>query len=80
MLIAQLSDPHFVPQGVRLFGRLDTAGYLERAIAHLNALEPDVVLITGHERRRRKRGEAPRRALSAGWPAETSAAPRVGLA
>ena len=46
MLIAQLSDPHLMP-GVRLFGRLDTAGYLERAIAHLNALEPDAVLITG---------------------------------
>jgi 3',5'-cyclic-AMP phosphodiesterase len=46
MLIAQLSDPHFVPN-VRLFGRLDTAGFLERAIGHLNALAPDVVLITG---------------------------------
>ena len=46
MLIAQLSDPHFMP-GVRLFGRLDTAGYLQRAVAHLNALAPDVVLITG---------------------------------
>jgi hypothetical protein len=29
MLIAQLSDPHFVPKDVRLFGKLDTAGYLE---------------------------------------------------
>ena len=47
MLIAQMSDPHFVPGDVRLFGRLDTAGYLERAVEHLNALEPDVVLITG---------------------------------
>ena len=47
MLIAQLSDPHFAPEDVRLFGRLDTAAYLERAIAHLNALRPDVVLITG---------------------------------
>ena len=46
MLIAQLSDPHFMP-GVRLFGRLDTAGYLERAVDHLNGLGPDVVLITG---------------------------------
>jgi 3',5'-cyclic AMP phosphodiesterase CpdA len=36
-----------MPAGVRLFGRLDAAGYLERAIAHLNALEPDMVLITG---------------------------------
>ena len=47
MLIAQMSDPHFMPADVRLFGRLDTAGYLERAVEHLNALEPDVVLITG---------------------------------
>jgi Icc protein len=47
MLIAQLSDPHFVPKDVRLFGKLDTAGYLERAVEHLNALAPDVVLITG---------------------------------
>jgi Icc protein len=47
MLIAQLSDPHFVPKDMRLFGRLDTAGYLERAVAHLNALAPDGVLITG---------------------------------
>jgi Icc protein len=47
MLIAQLSDPHFLPKDVRLFGRLDTAGFLERAVEHLNALAPDVVLITG---------------------------------
>jgi 3',5'-cyclic AMP phosphodiesterase CpdA len=47
MLIAQLSDPHLVPEDVRLFGRLDTAGYLEQAVAHLNALAPDAVLITG---------------------------------
>ena len=36
-----------MPPDVRLFGTLDTAAYLERAIEHLNALEPDVVLITG---------------------------------
>jgi len=47
MLIAQLSDPHYVPADVRLFGRLDAAGCLERAVAHVNALAPDVVLITG---------------------------------
>jgi 3',5'-cyclic AMP phosphodiesterase CpdA len=47
MLIAQMSDPHLVPGDVRLFGRLDTVAFLERAIAHLNALAPDVVLITG---------------------------------
>jgi Icc protein len=47
MLIAQLSDPHFLPENVRLFGRLDSGGHLARAVAHLNALEPDAVLITG---------------------------------
>jgi len=47
MLIAQLSDPHFVPNDVLLFGKLDTAGYLERAVGHLNALALDAVLITG---------------------------------
>jgi Icc protein len=47
MLIAQLSDPHFVPKDVRLFGRLDSAGYLERAVDHLNMPAPDAVLITG---------------------------------
>ena len=47
MLIAQLSDPHYVPADVRLFGRLDTAACLARAVAHVNALAPDVVLITG---------------------------------
>jgi hypothetical protein len=39
MLSAQLSDPHFVPEDVRLFGRLNTAAYLEQAAAHLNTLE-----------------------------------------
>jgi 3',5'-cyclic AMP phosphodiesterase CpdA len=47
MLIAQLSDPHFLPEGVLAFGKLDTAAYLERAVAHLNTLDLDAVLITG---------------------------------
>jgi 3',5'-cyclic AMP phosphodiesterase CpdA len=47
MLIAQLSDPHFVPQGMLAFGKLDMVGYLERAVAHLNGFAPDAVLITG---------------------------------
>src|SRR5688572_14501479 len=49
MLIAQISDLHFLPKGTLAFGRVDTAGCLERAIAHLNALDPapDAVLITG---------------------------------
>ena len=47
MLIAQLSDPHFVPKGMLAFGKVDTAGFLERAVAHLNGLALDAVLITG---------------------------------
>jgi 3',5'-cyclic-AMP phosphodiesterase len=49
MLIAQISDLHFLPKGTLAFGRIDVAGCLERAIDHLNALEPaaDAVLITG---------------------------------
>ena len=49
MLIAQISDLHFRPKGSLAFGRVDVAGCLERAIDHLNALEPrpDAVLITG---------------------------------
>jgi Icc protein len=49
VLLAQISDLHFLPKGVLAFGRVDTAGCLERALAHLNALEPaaDAVLITG---------------------------------
>ena len=47
--IAQISDIHFLPKGMLGFGRIDVAGCLERAIDHLNALQPhpDAVLITG---------------------------------
>jgi 3',5'-cyclic AMP phosphodiesterase CpdA len=49
VLLAQISDLHFLPKGTLAFGAVDTAGCLERAIAHLNALEPppEAVLITG---------------------------------
>jgi Icc protein len=49
MLIAQISDLHFLPRGMLVFGRVDVAGYLERTLDHLNALRPapDAVLITG---------------------------------
>ncbi|MGH6899153.1 MAG: phosphodiesterase [Geminicoccaceae bacterium] len=49
MLIAQISDLHFLPKGMLAFGQIDVAGCLERAIDHLNALQPrpDAVLITG---------------------------------
>jgi 3',5'-cyclic AMP phosphodiesterase CpdA len=49
MLIAQLSDPHLRLEGQLLYDRIDTAGYLERAVAHVLKLDPrpDVVLMTG---------------------------------
>lgn len=49
MIIAQITDLHIVPRGQLLQGRVDTARYLELAVAKLLALKPlpDVVLITG---------------------------------
>lgn len=49
MLIAQISDMHVKAPGELLYKRIDTAGFLERAVAHLVALDPrpDVVLATG---------------------------------
>ena len=49
MLLAQISDLHFLPHGTLAFGRVDVAGCLERAIDHLAALQPrpDAVLISG---------------------------------
>lgn len=49
MLIAQISDLHIMPEGRLMSGRVDTAPYLKRAVAHILALDPrpDVVLATG---------------------------------
>ncbi|WP_043285747.1 phosphodiesterase [Reyranella massiliensis] len=49
MLIAQISDMHIKKTGELLYGRIDTQGYLERAVAHVNALDPrpDIALVTG---------------------------------
>ena len=49
MLIAQISDMHLKGEGELLYGRVDTTGFLERAVAHVNALDPrpDIVLATG---------------------------------
>lgn len=49
MIIAQITDLHVMPRGQLLQGRVDTARYLEQAVAKLLALNPrpDVVLITG---------------------------------
>ncbi|HZQ01980.1 MAG TPA: phosphodiesterase [Reyranella sp.] len=49
MLIAQISDMHIKAAGVLLYKRIDTAGYLERAVAHVMRLDPrpDIVIATG---------------------------------
>jgi 3',5'-cyclic-AMP phosphodiesterase len=49
MLIAQISDMHVKADGELLYRRIDTAGYLERAVTHVNALDPrpDLVIATG---------------------------------
>jgi Icc protein len=49
MLLVQMSDPHFLRRGVLAYGQVDVAGFLKRAVAHVNALTPavDAVLITG---------------------------------
>ncbi len=49
MLLAQISDLHITAPGTLAYGRIDTAAYLRRAIAALEALDPrpDLALITG---------------------------------
>lgn len=49
MLIAQISDTHIKPDGQIAYRRVDTADFLAKAVAHLNALQPrpDLVLVTG---------------------------------
>jgi len=49
MLIAQISDPHIKPEGQLAYNRINTAGFLARAVDHLLHLDPrpDVVLGTG---------------------------------
>lgn len=49
MLIAQISDMHVKAPGELLYKRIDTPSFLERAVAHINALDPspDLVIATG---------------------------------
>jgi Icc protein len=49
MLIAQLSDTHVTHPGTKISGRVDTAGNLAAAVAHLCDLDPrpDAVVLTG---------------------------------
>jgi 3',5'-cyclic AMP phosphodiesterase CpdA len=49
MLLAQISDLHIVGPGMTAYRRVDTASYLARCVARLNALDPrpDAVIVTG---------------------------------
>lgn len=47
MLIAQISDLHMVAEGALYQGVSDTAGRMDQALARLEALQPDLVLVTG---------------------------------
>lgn len=49
MLIAQLTDTHLRAEGQLLYDRLDTAAYLEQAVAHVLKLDPrpDVAILSG---------------------------------
>ncbi|MEZ5932563.1 MAG: phosphodiesterase [Alphaproteobacteria bacterium] len=49
MLIVQISDLHYLRKGVLSFGKVDTHGHMERALAAIKALTPapDMVLISG---------------------------------
>jgi len=49
MLIAQLTDTHIKPAGEAAYGKVDTAAFLRRAVAHINDLRPTVaaVFVTG---------------------------------
>ena len=49
VLLAQISDMHITPPGSQLYGRIDTAAFLARAVAHLSGLDPrpDAVIATG---------------------------------
>jgi 3',5'-cyclic AMP phosphodiesterase CpdA len=49
MLIAQITDTHIKPEGTLAYRRVDTAGFLARAVDHILHLDPqpDCVLATG---------------------------------
>lgn len=49
MLIVQISDLHFLEEGVLSFGKVDTHGHAVRCIESIKALDPapDAILITG---------------------------------
>ncbi len=47
MLLAHISDLHVLEPGKLAYGVVDTTPLVEKAIAHLNTLGPDLVVITG---------------------------------
>jgi 3',5'-cyclic-AMP phosphodiesterase len=46
-MLVQFSDPHIMPPGQLLAGRIDTPALLAQAVAAAAALGPDAVVITG---------------------------------
>ena len=44
-LIAQISDLHIKPPGVKAYGIVDTAESLRRCVAHLNAMQPAPAIV-----------------------------------
>ena len=47
MLLAHISDLHVIEPGKLAYGVVDTTPMVENAIAHLNTLSPDLIVITG---------------------------------
>lgn len=49
MLLAQITDTHIKADGLWAYGKVDTVGFLRRAIAHVNAFRPaiDAAILTG---------------------------------
>lgn len=47
MLVAHVSDLHVMAAGELAYGVVDTTPMVERAIAHITTLSPDVLIITG---------------------------------
>ncbi len=67
MLIAQLTDTHIRLPGRLAYGVVDTAAYLERAVAYLRSLprQPDVVIVTGDLTDSTRRRNTPASAITA---------------
>ena len=65
MMIAQISDPHIVAPGTLLYGRVDTAGFLARAVGELNRLDPLARYRRDHRRSRRQGRRRPNTTICA---------------